>query len=181
MKKKNIKAQVMSSELNTKAQAWGFDLIVAFIIFSIGIVIFFIYSINQPTEAKETLEKLFYDGKIVSDSILSQGYPDNWDVGNVISIGVLNDGKVNETKLQNFYNLAQSDYATTKIIFNTNYNYFFFLDENMTSIGADVDGIGMVGVNKNNINDFNPENLVKISRFVVYQDKPMAAYLYIWD
>jgi len=177
---KNEKAQVSRGKLNTKAQAWGFDLIVAMIIFSVGIVVFFIYSINQPNEAKETLEKLNYDGKLITESILSNGYPENWDSENVISIGILNNGKINETKLGNFYSLSQSNYDTTKILFNTKYDYFFFLDENMTSITVDVDGIGKSGVNKNNMNNINSENLVKISRFVSYKDKPMTAYLYIW-
>ena len=177
---RNKQGQVSRGKLNTKAQAWGFDLIVAMIIFSVGIVVFFIYSINQPAEAKETLEKLSYDGRLITESILSTGYPENWNSGNVVSIGILNNGKINETKLGNFYSLSQSDYDATKILFNTRYDYFFFLDQNMTSISVDVDGIGKLGVNKNNINSFNPNNLVKISRFVVYRDKPMAAYLYLW-
>lgn len=170
---------------NTKAQAWGFDLVVAVIIFSVGIVVFFIYSINQPNESKEILEKLFYDGKIVTDSILSNGYPENWNSDNVagiVSIGILNGNKINETKLLSFYNLVQTEenYTITKILFNTNYDYYFFLDKNMSSINVNLDGVGKPGINRNNIDSINPENLVKISRFVNYQDKPMAAYLYIW-
>ena len=164
--------------MQKRAQAGGFDLMVAVIIFTFGIVVFFIYSINQPAEAKETLEKLSYDGKIITDSILSEGYPENWDENNVIKTGILTDNKINQTKLDRFYSLTQTDYQKTKQLFNTIYDYYFFLDEDMTINSLEVEGIGKSGTTRDNINS---ENIVKITRFVVYEGKPMAAYLYVFE
>ena len=161
-----------------KGQAWGFDLMVAIIIFTFGIVVFFIYSVNQPAEAKETLEKLSYDGKLITNAILSEGHPKGWNESNVVKIGILNDNKINQTKLESFYSLAQTDYPNTKQHFNTVYDYYFFLDENMTIDSLEVEGIGKPGTNKNNIDS---ENIVKITRFTVYGNKPMVAYLYIFE
>ena len=99
---------------NKQAQAWGADLMIALVIFSIGIFVFFLYSINAPTEAEESIDNLFYEGKIIASSILSEGHPEDWTFGNVVTIGILSQGKINETKLERFYNLAQADYAKTK-------------------------------------------------------------------
>lgn len=131
-------------KLNKKAQAWGFDLMVAVAIFSIGITVFFIYSLNQPAQAKEILEKLSYDGKIITNSILSNGYPENWDSGNVVKIGILSDNKINETKLNRAYDLAKDNYEETKNLFNTNYDYFFFLkdESEVISFNPGACGIG---------------------------------------
>lgn len=156
-----------------RSQAWGVDLMIALVIFTIGIAFFYVYALNEPSEAEENIESLFYDGKIITDSILAEGHPENWDLNNVITIGILTNNKINETKLESFYTLSKNDYAKTKSLFNTKYNYYFFLSENMTLSFGEVNGIG--------IEPSNHKNLVKITRFTTYKDKPMAAYLYVWE
>jgi len=41
----------------------------------------------------------------------------------------------------------------------------------------EIEGIGKPGTNKN---DITAENLIKITRFTIYKEKPTTAYLYIW-
>jgi hypothetical protein len=164
--------------MKQKAQIWGIDLIVGVIIFSIGILIFFIYSVNQTSESKENLEELSYDGEIILDSLLSEGYPDNWDSMNVIKIGILNNEKINETKLMKFYNLTKTDYPKTKSIFGSRYDYYFFMNENITINSEEVSGIGKPWFDLNNITSVN---LIKITRFTVYREKPATVYLYVWE
>lgn len=160
---------------NKKAQAWGIDLMIAMAIFVFGILMFFFYTANQPGETKEIYESLFYDGSIVADSILSEGHPKNWQQDSVVTIGILNDNKINETKLERFYELSVADYSKTKILFNTKYNYYVFLSEPMTIDSEEIEGIGL-----------NPEaqetdNLVKITRFTVYKNKPVTMTIYIFE
>lgn len=156
-----------------KAQAWGMDLTIAIVIFSVGLVAFYVYALNEPSEAKENIESLFYDGNIITEIILSEGYPIDWNSGNVIKIGILSENKINETKLESFYNLAENDYAQTKTLFNTGFDYYFNLTETMTINSVEVEGIGL--------QPSDPQNLVKITRFTIYKNKPITAYLYIWE
>lgn len=159
---------------NKRAQAWGIDLMIASVIFTVAIVFFYFYALNEPAEAEEKLSALYYDGKIISDSILSEGYPQSWNASNVVITGILTNNKINETKLKNFYNLSSTTgYARTKRLFNTRYEYYFNLSETMMIGGIPVNGIGS--------NPTNQKNLVKITRFTIYQDKPMTAYLYVWE
>ena len=44
--------EIMTSK---KAQAWGFDMMIASMIFISGIIIFYVYSLNYPKESQETL------------------------------------------------------------------------------------------------------------------------------
>ena len=159
--------------MKRKGQAWGLDLTIAAVIFTVGLVFFYFYALNQPNEAKETVDALFYDGEVLASSILSEGYPLDWNMNNVVTIGILTEGKINNSKLQKFYNLNASDYEKTKNLFNTRYDYYFFLEKNMSTIAADVEGIGK--------KPGDAENLVRITRFTIYQDRPITAYLYIWN
>ena len=162
---------------NKKAQAWGMDLVIGVIIFSIAVIVLYFYAINY-TDESEDLDALVYDGDIIADSILSEGYPINWNSGNVIKIGVLSDGKVNETKLEQFYDLSYNDYGKTKELFNTKFDYFFLFDENMTFGSEEVRGIGKPGTV---LGEVITENLIKVTRFNVYKERPITAYLYIWE
>ena len=163
-----------------KAQIWGIDLMVGFMLFSFGIMAFYIYSINTTTETKENFEYLSYDGNLILNNILSEGYPPNWDSGDVVVSGILSNNKINETKLENFKDLVGSEYSRTKTLFNTKYDYYFFLDENMTINSLEVEGIGRPGYSRQDIID-NSANLIKITKFTIYKEKPMTAFLYIWD
>jgi len=156
-----------------RAQAWGIDLAVALIIFTVGILIFFFYTVNRPAEARENLDYMFYDGNLIADSLMSEGSPLDWDSSNVVTVGILSENKINETKLEQFYNLSIQDYSRTKQLFNTRFDYYFFLSGNMSLYVGEVEGIGYSPLNEN--------NLVKITRFTIYKDKPTTAYFYIWE
>ncbi len=161
--------------MDKKAQAWGIDLAVAVLLFTAGIFTFFIYTINQPSQGQEIIDNLFYDGKIISDSILSKGFPSSWNSSNVITIGILTQGEINKTKAERFYNLSIKEYNKTKVLFNTKYEYYFFLDKNITlpSSSKQIQGIGK--------KPSNSENLIKITRLTIYEKKPSTMNLYIWN
>ncbi|MDD5192455.1 MAG: hypothetical protein PHH54_01405 [Candidatus Nanoarchaeia archaeon] len=167
--------------INKKSQGWGMDLIIAIGIFTMGLVAFYIYSINTPGESKENIETSSYEGKILANIILSEGSPENWNTTDVAKIGILSDDKINETKLKNFYSLATgAGYDDTKHKFEISYDYYFFLNENMTIEGTEIDGIGKPLVTRNNGYD-DAKNLIKITRYTIYKNKPMTAYFYIWE
>ena len=161
--------------MQKRAQAWGFDLIIATMIFLAGIIIFYIYSLNYPSEGRDTLDSLFYEGGVIAESLLSEGFPDDWTEDNVIKIGLLNNGKVNETKLERLYNLTNttSGYSQSLSVFNTKYNYYFNFSESMVINSAKVDYIGK--------KDPIVENLIKITRFTAYKNKPVSLNIYIWE
>jgi len=150
------------------------------VLFLAGIMVFFIYSLNQPGEAQDNFELLFYDGKVITDNLVSSGSPKNWDSTNVITLGITDENRINETKLETLYEMIHTDnnYRRTKNLFNTMYDYYFFLNENMIIDSIEVEGIGKPGTNKNNI---NAKNLIKTTRFIIYKNKTTPLYLYLWE
>lgn len=161
---------------NKKAQTWGIDLVIAMTIFSIAIIIFFLYSINFAGYETTEFKSLDYDAEIIADSILSSGSPENWTTNNVIIPGILSNNKINQTKLNNLKTLTstQQGYQSIKLKFSTKYDFYFFLNN------APDEGAGKPGTNPNTISN-EKQNLVKITRFIIYENKPKTAYLYLWD
>lgn len=163
--------------IKKKAQVWGIDFIIATVIFFLAVIIFFIYSINNSGELKENYEMMKYEGDKIMNTILSEGYPYDWNKSNFIRIGVINDNKINETKIKYFYELTIENYNLTKSKFNTKFEYYFFLNQNITIDSIEIRGIGMPDTDITNISS---SNLIKISRVTIYKNKPVAANLYLW-
>lgn len=156
-----------------KAQAWGFDLIVASTVFLVGMIIFYVYAINNSAQSEEAYNRLSYDGNAIADSLLSEGSPADWNSANVVFIGILSQNEINSTKLLQFHDLSQNNYNKTKAMFNTPYNYYLNFSSQITIESTIIQGIGM---------DYDsPRNLIKISRFTIYNGKPITLNLYMWN
>src|SRR3989344_6209927 len=144
-------------KMNNKAQAWSFDLIVAVLIFSGALIGLYLYAFNAPEENKNSYDELRYQANIFADILLTEGLPENWNENNVARIGIISGAKINETKINMFKNLVESNYDNTKILFRTNYNYYVTFVEPIIINGISVEGIGLINT--------NDKNLIKIARY----------------
>ena len=160
------------------AQVWGLDLMMAVFIFVIGVVAFLIYTVNYSGEAAESFERLKYEGDNSMKMLLSEGSPKDWKESDVLRIGVVSNNKINETKLERFYSLAKNNYSMTKTILNTKYDFYFFLGNAIIINGEEIEGIGKPNIT---IDTLSAYNLIKITRFSIYREKPVTLYLYIWE
>jgi hypothetical protein len=170
-----------SGHISRKSQVWGFDLMIALVIFVVGMVLLFMYALNLSGEASSKLDSLNYDSNVISAFLLSEGSPYDWTQNNVVIPGILSDEKINQTKLENFYNLVSLDYNKTRKIFNTNYDFYVFFSDKI-EISGGIDGIGKAGVNRTNIIQVEqPENIVKQTRFTIYNKTPIQLSIYVWE
>lgn len=156
-----------------RGQAWGFDLMIASIIFTSGILIFYLYSLNASSETDEKLEALFYQGSLIADDLISEGYPIDWTEDTVTKLGLLSDNRINETKLERFYYLSEQDYGKTKTLLKTRYNYYITFSDPITIQGEVIDKIGQ--------QTETPKNLIKISRLTIYKEKPLEVHIFLWE
>ena len=136
-------------------------------------ILFFFYSLNLPTERDDVFETLRYEGDAIGNSLLSDGYPKDWNVDSVVTIGLFDDGKINNTKLLLFKELAESDYQITKQLFNIRNNYYVFFNEVIVVDGVNITGIGD--------SPDNPDNLARIGRVVVQNNKIKDMNIYVWN
>ena len=159
--------------MKKRAQAWGFDITIAAIIFSLAVITFYLFSLNYSDEAGESLNALDYDANSIANALLSEGYPAQWNSGDVIKIGLLSNSRINETKLLSFKELSLSDYPKTKSIFNTLHNYEITFSENMTINSTTITSIGLT--------PSSPQNLIKVTRLATYNNKPLVIYVNVWE
>jgi hypothetical protein len=143
---------------NKKAQGWGLDLSAAIVIFISGVLILYVYAINYTNQSQEILNEMKYEGSLASELILSED-----------SFGILSDGKVNQTKLEDF----NSNYNLRKGIFGIK-NDFYFTMEGLTLNGNPADYVGL-------INSTAVEQLIQTTRVTIYKNKPVKFEIYVWE
>ncbi len=168
------KEQSILTRKNNKGQVWGLDLMMASIIMIVGIIAIYIYAINFSNTSENILEEMFYQGNLVSSLILSEGSPENWTDENMEIPGILSNNKINQTKLNLFYNITNnnSEYKNIKRILVSSYDFYFNFT-NMETHGNPISGIGKI--------PDNPENLVKVERITIYKNKPTKFSIYMWN
>jgi len=143
---------------NKKAQAWSLDVSVAIVIFITGIIILYIYAINYTEQSNKDLNYLLYEGNTASELILNEG-----------ELGIISKGKINQTKLDNFY---YSDYEDIRNKLKIRDNFYFLMDD-LEINGTQINYVG-------NKNTTSIDSLIKIDRFTIYKNKPVKFQLFIW-
>lgn len=142
-----------------KAQAWGLDLAVAIVIFLAGVLILYVYAINYTSQSQETLEEMKYESNLASQLILSED-----------DFGILTDGKVNQTKLDNFHD----NYESIKNTFGLRRDFYFVM-ENLTIDGA------YPAPYAGKINSGEVSDLIQTTRITIYKNKPIKFEIFIWE
>lgn len=112
-----------------KSQAWSFDIILAVIIFVGAFFVF--YALLKP-QTEKNLDTLQEDANLISQEMLS---------GSSI-LNVIEDGKINEEKLQQ---LLDEEYSTIKSQIRIESDFCIYLEDqdgNVIYLGSGVPGVG---------------------------------------
>ena len=150
-----------------KAQVWTTDFALSMLIFVIALILFGRAAMNLSTVTGEKIDSLMKEGRLIADSLTSQGYPSNWTTSDVKKIGLISEGKtIEKNKLQMMANMT---YEQTRKLFGLKYDYFiFFISEdgklaNITpKLGIGHPDVYAIGTRKdtNNIAYYQKENLL---------------------
>ena len=144
--------------IHKKAQAWSLDLMVAIMIFMMGISILFFYALNFQSQISSDINRLEYEANSASSLLLKNEEP-----------GILSENKINQTKLEEFYYL---NYSAQKSILGLE-NDFYAVMQELTINGTSQNYIGTQ-------NDTAVNSIIKSSRVVIYQNKPIKFEVYVW-
>ena len=156
-----------------KAQAWGIDLIVATMIFFGGIVFFYLFLLNDSGSDESSNLDLKKEAEIFSGSVFSEGSPENWTAINVVRIGILTDGEVDFSKLEQFHDLSVSDYQLTKSLLRIKNEYYLNFSQPINFGEGAVAGIGSPPI--------DARNLFKLARLNVINGEIKNFNVYIWN
>ena len=145
---------------------------VSVMIFVIVIIIYFQYINNLETQEQHTLNELTIDSNYIANSLVSEGYPKDWNTTSVERIGLTdNNHRINSTKLESFITM---DYNTTRRMFGTNHHYYmYFEDTNNTVIP--VNGTSVIGYYSN-----DSSYLIKRTRLVILDSEIVRMEVNAW-
>jgi hypothetical protein len=152
-------------EFLKKGQFNFIDFIIGLVIFVILITFFFRYSSNI-TKREEGITGLAVEARTVSNELLSEGFPCDWNSSSVVAIGITDgNNQINESKLQSLINI---DYEETRILFRTKYDYVFFFEDNEGNIIpiGDICAVGYIQPGINIADDCGDEDVIYIGQTI---------------
>lgn len=158
---------VRSRSIKKRAQVVSIDFAISLLIFLIVLFLFFKYY-AMTTDNSFIARELEIDANSISSSLMTRGYPLDWDASNVIIIG-LTDGnyRIDQSKLQEFTSM---DYQEARRLFKTSYDFYFFLE---TASGAVSDQYGLAPADE--------DHLIRMTRYVINNSTPIKMVIYAWD
>ena len=154
-----------------KGQIWYSDFIVSILIFMIALVIYFEYVNNLSKEEESDLEEMLISAKAVSNNLMSGGYPDDWNQSNFEIIGIVDNKRINESKIERFYNISHD---SAKLKFGISENYYFYLQD------KEGNRISIAGKDYTGKDPSNSIKLVKVDRITIYNSSLVKMVVQIW-
>ncbi|MFH1072892.1 MAG: hypothetical protein V1743_05680 [Nanoarchaeota archaeon] len=117
-------ATMKKSHRKKRGQTFSIDYIIGMLLFIAAFVISIKLIINQfPSNSFERLNKESY---LISEMLISTGYPESWDNNTIIQPGLTTRNKLNMTKLRNLYRM---DFGDSRRYFRTSSNYFITIED----------------------------------------------------
>ncbi len=182
------------SKRSKKSQVWTIEFIISFLIFTAAVILSVKSIFNIYTN--ENLRDIQRESEFVSQYLLSDGFPDDWDNNTVIRLGLTTDKRLNNTKMMNLYNL---EYGYAKEALGIKSSNFFIYFSNSSGIfpmfhivndsipESDGCGYGYYGVIKQyatlceiDVESLKYSDMTKISRITNYNGSVVQLNLLIW-
>lgn len=156
--------------MSIKGQAFSIDFMFALSIFLIGltIVLFFWSYINSQINESKLYEDMSSVCYSVSDVWFREGYPKFWNPNNVVVLGLSNNKRINQTKLNYLYSLG---YEKVKALVGAQLCelYFRVYDENNVTLFS----FPLQGPQ-------NEEVAFKVKRLGILNSTPVVIETVIW-
>jgi hypothetical protein len=134
---------------------------------------------------KDNYEPVYREAIHISDILMSDGVPNNWNSTTVITPGLLridSESRINNTKLASFNSIG---YARTKTLFRSDHEYLFFFRNSTRIINMSSCIYGYpISVDENctpMLTSLNYNNLAKIERVVIINSTVVTMVIYTWD
>ena len=163
-----------------KAQALTTDFIIGLMMFIFLLITSITIIINITPD--QTYEILYTNNLYISESLITPGFPQNWNETNVAIPGITTNQRLNLTKLNKFDNIP---YETSKTLLLTENEYIIFFENSsgIINITKCVRGYNIQTDEncKPLLNTTNIKNLVKTERYLIYNSQIIQMNIYSWN
>jgi len=186
-------------KLGKKSQVWISDYTIGLLLFTLSAIIAAKIVINSFS-ANTAFIELKSDASKISELLLTEGYPADWNEGNstdIIRAGLLSEKRLDPDKVSKLMNRSYINYTSLKPRLQTKYD-FLVTFENTGSGLIEFNGLcaiandsvinDHISMNASNISDclspifdFKFNNMVKLNRLVVYNSAVKRMVVYVWE
>ncbi|MBN2142194.1 hypothetical protein JW711_02590 [Candidatus Woesearchaeota archaeon] len=177
-----------------RGQMWIMDAALSLILFAAAAIISFNIILNSMASNTD-FDHIKEDASKISEYLLSEGVPENWNASTMIRPGFVTGGRLNATKIILGMNFTNASYAVMKSRLQTNYDflvvfenysgdvvdfgdYCVFGDPNVKIEGNLTSPVNCTSVN---FTTTTYTNLVVINRFAVLSSDIVRMVVYVWD
>ena len=177
---------------NRKSQVWVSDYTISLLLFVIAALLCTKIIVNSFS-TNTSFEELKADASKISEMMLSEGYPHDWTNETIVRPGLLTAERLNESKVVEAMNMTYS-YLKPKL--KTKYEFLVIFQKSNNDM-MEFDGLCVIGNPAVDINytgalpnidchypDFTSisyDNLVKITRLVIYESEINRMVVYAWN
>jgi hypothetical protein len=158
--------------INKKAQVMTYDFFLATAIFLAVLAIilgYWFHSVSQIQEVEEkniVAEELFS----ASDIWFKEGYPKYWGIQNIRELGLSNDLKINQTKLNLFFQLGYPKIVSLLNLGTDNIQYTLYNSSN-----------AIIFQYPSGVDISSAKNVYQNERFGILNDSIVKIRTIIWD
>jgi len=152
-----------------KSQIWYMDLIISIVIVILFVSIFLYTLSNRTTKSNDSL---IDHASYISEILMSQGSPINWDENNVRRPGIIKENwRVDVELLEKLYSL---DISKMRQVFNSEKNFVIevFNGTNVMSFSLK---------NYTGRRNPNPNQISSISRYALYENDVIEVRVSVWE
>jgi hypothetical protein len=164
---------------NKKAQTWYVDVMVGIAIFILAFTILMKSYVNLSPQ-DNIIGGVKSEAILLSEILLSEGIPTDWNQINVIQPGIIKNNRIDEEKV---HKLKEIDYNSLKVLYPLRYDYYVYFEnkDGLVLVNGSY-GFGKPGITKENLLSLeSPKNLVRISRVSIYNSSIVRMVVLVWS
>lgn len=155
--------------MSVKGQTFSSDFLIACVIFVLAFSILYVYWAYATLQIDETqkINEMIDKGYLVSQLWFREGIPEYWNTSDVIDLGLSNEHRFNQTKMNNLNDIG---YEKNKYLMGIEiYDYYFRL---LNSTNSTIYTFG--------IYPSNAEDVIKIKRVGILNGSIVILEAMIW-
>jgi len=178
--KPSILIPSVSIDFGKKAQVSTVDFIAGFLIVVTALILAsnIVFTLQEKTSFSEVQDFAI----AVSESLMSEGYPFDWDNDSVIKLGLLTNDSLDFAKLLELDDLS---YERMKATLTFPYELYWYFQNNSGVVNITACGYGSPEVSVDALTcepSVSAErNLVRVQRILVYNNSLLTMEVLVWD
>ncbi len=163
------------SSSTKKGQVFTIDFLLALLIFIATIIMSLKLVLNTAND--DDYQILQLEARAISDNLMTEGLPTDWNSTNVLLPGILTDKKLSISKLQS---LKELGYNNVSGLLNARKNFYFYFANSSSILNITFCGFGAINETCSPP-EINSKNIVRLDRIVLHEQKAVKMVMLVWE